>query len=217
MVKTTWTVRLYRHGGKRSLDLVLSSLGLLLLSPIAVLVALLGKSKLGSPALFCQRRLGLHGETFLLHKFRSMTEARDPYGKLLSDEVRLVPFGKLLRSTSLDELPQLFDVFWGSMSLIGPRPLLVEYRDRYTQREWKRHSVRPGITGWAAVMGRNALSWDEKLDYDLYYVENYCLTLDLQILIRTALKVFGRSGVTSQGSVTSPHFRPEGLKGNPMS
>lgn len=210
------SVLLYRNGGKRALDFCLSFLGLFFLSPLACLLSLALAVKLGVPATFCQYRLGKNGKRFLLHKFRTMRDAQDQRGRPLPDEQRMTRFGSFVRSTSLDELPQLFDVLRGEMSLVGPRPLLVEYRDRYTQREWRRHFVRPGITGWTAVNGRNTLTWDDRFEYDLFYVDNYCFSLDVKILFLTVAKVFQRSGVTSVGEATSTPLRPEGLRGNPM-
>ena len=210
------TIHLYRNGGKRLLDFVLSLSALLLLSPIACCVFILIAFGLGIPATFCQRRLGLRGQSFLLHKFRSMTDERDSQGQLLSDEKRRTKLGKIVRSTSLDELPQLFDILRGEMSLVGPRPLLLSYRDRYTQREWRRHEVKPGLTGWAAVNGRNSVSWEEKLELDVYYIENYSLSFDLKILWLTVAKVLKRSGVSGAEAATCEIFRPDGLEGNPM-
>jgi sugar transferase EpsL len=202
---------LYRNGGKRLLDIVGASLLLLLLSPVACLCCLLIAFKLGRPVTFCQRRLGWHGEPFLLHKFRSMRDAYDSSGQPLPDEARLDRFGKLLRATSLDELPQLFDILRGKMSLVGPRPLLVRYRDRYTEREWKRHLVRPGLTGWCQVNGRNALDWEAKLELDVVYAEGYSFWWDLKILGMTVGKVMARSGVSARGEATMPELRPQGL------
>ncbi|MFA5508163.1 MAG: sugar transferase [Vulcanimicrobiota bacterium] len=209
LVKKPFAVRLYRRVGKRVLDIVLSLAALLVLAPVACLVSVLISLNLGSPSTFCQHRLGRDGKQFLMHKFRTMKDSRDAEGRPLPDEQRITRFGKLLRSTSLDELPQLFDVFLGDMSLVGPRPLLVSYRNRYTPREWRRHEVLPGITGWAVVNGRNALNWESRFELDLYYVENYCLSLDLQILWMTVGKVFQRKGISSEGHVTSPELRPE--------
>lgn len=201
----------YRLGGKRILDILGASLLLLVLAPVACFVSFLIAWKLGRPITFCQRRLGRNGEPFLLHKFRSMREAVDADGSPLSDAVRLGRFGRLLRSTSLDELPQLFDILRGKMSLIGPRPLLVRYRDRYTQKEWKRHLVRPGLTGWCQVNGRNALSWEDKLELDVAYAEGYSFYWDLKIAVMTLAYVFGRRGISAPGEATAPEFRPEGL------
>ena len=209
MTNQTLSIRLYRLFGKRLLDIILSLLGLFLLAPVACLVSVIVSMNLGSPSTFCQYRLGKDGRRFLMHKFRTMKDAVDSRGRPLPDEQRITAFGKALRATSLDELPQLFDVLRGEMSLVGPRPLLVSYRDRYTEREWRRHDVLPGITGWTAVNGRNALDWDTRFELDLYYVENYCLTFDLKILWLTVGKVFQRRGVASEGHVGSMEFRPE--------
>lgn len=184
---------------------------LYVIGPIACMVACAISCTLGFPVTFCQRRLGRDGHPFLFHKFRSMGSGVDEHGALLPDHERLTRFGRFLRSTSLDEIPQLFDVLRGEMSLIGPRPLPVEYRDRFTHREWNRHAVRPGITGWAVVNGRNELSWEKRFEYDLYYVENYSFSFDLKILWMTILKVVSRSGITSQGQATGEPLRPDGL------
>ena len=205
----------YRHGGKRLLDIVGSLILLLTLSPVACLCCLLIAVKLGRPVTFCQRRLGWHGRPFLMHKFRSMRDATDLAGNPLPDEERLGSFGKKLRSTSLDELPQLFDILRGRMSLVGPRPLLVRYRDRYTEREWKRHLVRPGLTGWCQVNGRNALDWESKLELDVVYAEGFSFWWDLKILFMTVSKVLRRSGISATGEATMPEFRPEGLPDGP--
>jgi lipopolysaccharide/colanic/teichoic acid biosynthesis glycosyltransferase len=201
----------YRLGGKRIFDILGASGLLLLLSPVACLCCLAIGLKLGRPVTFCQRRLGKHGKPFLMHKFRTMSDAVDSQGNPLPDEARLGRFGRLLRSTSLDELPQLFDILRGDMSLVGPRPLLVRYRDRYTDREWKRHLVRPGLTGWCQVNGRNALDWDAKLELDVVYAEGYDFWWDLRILVMTVGKVVRRSGISAQGEATMPELRPEGL------
>lgn len=207
----SWSLLWYRHGGKRLLDIVGASVLLLLLAPVACLVILAIALRLGRPVTFCQTRLGQHGRPFLMHKFRTMREACDRNGQPLPDGERLDTFGRLLRSTSLDELPQLLDVLRGEMSLVGPRPLLVRYRDRYTHREWRRHLVRPGMTGWCQVNGRNALDWETKLELDVEYAEGYSLAWDLRILLLTVERVWRRSGVQAQGEATSPEFRPEGL------
>ncbi len=211
-----WSVHLYRNGGKRVFDIVGASLLLLALAPVACLVCLGIALRLGRPVTFCQPRIGWDGKVFLMHKFRSMRDAFDASGAPLPDEERLDSFGLKLRSTSLDELPQLFDILRGEMSLVGPRPLVTRYRHRYTQREWKRHLVRPGLTGWCQVNGRNALDWDSKLELDVQYAEGYDLWWDLKILWMTVGKVLKRSGVSAEGEVTMPEFRPEGLQGNPM-
>lgn len=197
---------MYRKFGKRFFDLVLVIPGLILISPMLILVAIVAKFKIGSPVLFQQERPGIHGKIFRMIKFRSMRNDRDANGELLPDEVRLVPFGKLLRATSLDEFPELWNVIKGEMSLVGPRPLLVKYLDRYNPTQARRHEVRPGITGWAQINGRNAITWEEKFDYDVWYVDNLSFFLDVKILALTVLKVFKRSGTSAEGHATMPEF-----------
>jgi lipopolysaccharide/colanic/teichoic acid biosynthesis glycosyltransferase len=191
---------------KRLFDLVASILGLLLLVvPMAVL-ALLVRRKLGSPVLFTQKRPGLNGKPFEMVKFRTMTDERDPDGKLLPDFVRLTPFGRFLRATSLDELPELWNVLKGEMSLVGPRPLLMEYLPLYTPEQARRHKVRPGITGWAQVNGRNAISWEDKFKLDVWYADNRSMWLDIRILWLTVKKVLMRDGISATGEATMPKF-----------
>lgn len=197
---------MYRKFGKRFFDLVLVIPGLILISPMLLLVAIVAKFKIGSPVLFQQERPGIHGKIFKMIKFRSMRNDRDANGELLPDEVRLVPFGKLLRATSLDEFPELWNVIKGEMSLVGPRPLLAKYLDRYNPTQARRHEVRPGITGWAQINGRNAITWEEKFDYDVWYVDNLSFFLDVKILAFTVLKVFKRSGTSAEGHATMPEF-----------
>lgn len=192
---------------KRTFDLVVATLLLAVaLLPMAV-IALLVAHRLGSPVLFRQTRPGRHGRPFDLIKFRTMTEARDAQGRLLPDADRLPSFGRFLRATSLDELPGLLNVVRGEMSLVGPRPLLMQYLPLYTPEQARRHDVRPGITGWAQVNGRNALTWEQKFAYDLWYVENRSFLLDLRILFLTVKKVVRRDGVSAAGEVTMPMFR----------
>lgn len=191
---------------KRAFDIVASLVALVVLSPALLLLAILVRLKLGWPAIFSQERPGLGGRTFRLHKFRTMTDARDSCGALLPDDERLTPFGRFLRSTSLDELPEFWNVLKGDMSLVGPRPLLVEYLDRYTPEQARRHEVRPGITGLAQVSGRNELSWDERFKLDVWYVDNHTLWLDLKILAMTVWKALRREGVSSPGHATMPEF-----------
>lgn len=191
---------------KRLLDFFGALLGLGLLALPMAIIAFLVLIKLGSPVLFRQIRPGLHGKPFVLYKFRTMTDARDEDGNLLPDELRLTPFGKFLRSTSLDELPELFNVLKGDMSLVGPRPLLMQYLDRYTPEQARRHEVKPGITGWAQINGRNALSWEEKFELDVWYVDNWSIWLDLKILLLTVLKVIKREGIHADGHATMPEF-----------
>jgi len=191
---------------KRLFDLAATIPLLLILSPFLLIVALLVRVKLGAPILFRQKRPGLHGKPFLMFKFRTMTDARDKRGNLLSDAERLTPFGRFLRSTSLDELPELFNVLKGEMSLIGPRPLLMQYLDRYTPEQMRRHEARPGITGWAQINGRNAITWEEKFALDVWYVDNFSFFLDLKILLLTVFKILKREGVTQVGHVTMSEF-----------
>lgn len=191
---------------KRFFDIVLILLTAPLWLLLLGLVALLVRFKLGSPVLFRQERPGLKGAPFLLLKFRTMTGARDATGRLLPDEERLIGFGKWLRASSLDELPELFNVLKGEMSLVGPRPLLMQYLPLYSARQARRHEVKPGITGWAQINGRNAISWDEKLELDVWYVENQSLWLDLRILFLTFWKTISREGINTPGSATAPFF-----------
>ena len=189
------------------MDAVLASLALLLLSPIMLLIAVAVRLRLGSPVIFRQTRPGLHGQPFTLFKFRTMREATDLGGRALPDAVRLTRLGRVLRAASLDELPELVNVVRGDMSLVGPRPLLMEYLPLYSPEQQRRHEVRPGITGWAQVNGRNALTWPEKFDLDLYYVDNRSLALDCRILLRTIGHVARRRGISHDGHVTMTAFR----------
>jgi len=194
------------HITKRGADFVVAFLGLLIAAPLMVAVALVVKYSMGRPVLFRQMRPGRHGKPFMLLKFRTMANAKDANGQDLPDGMRLTPVGKFLRSTSLDELPQLLNVFLGEMSFVGPRPLLMEYLDRYNERQAHRHDVRPGITGWAQINGRNAASWADRLEMDAWYAEHQSLALDLKILWRTFFKVFKREGVSQYGHVTCEKF-----------
>jgi lipopolysaccharide/colanic/teichoic acid biosynthesis glycosyltransferase len=191
---------------KRLFDMAVSALALVLLSPLFLLVALLVRVKLGAPVLFRQLRPGLHGKPFRLLKFRTMAEVVGDDGSPLPDSERLTKFGRLLRSWSLDELPELWNVLKGDMSLVGPRPLLMEYLPLYTPRQARRHEVRPGLTGWAQVNGRNAQSWDERFALDVWYVDHRSLWLDLKILWMTVKKVAGRHGISAEGEATMPRF-----------
>ena len=195
---------------KRVFDLFLVLLSLPLILPIYLLLMLLVLAKFSFPILFKQSRPGLQGKIFKIYKFRSMTSELDKEGILLPDKLRLTKFGKLLRSTSLDELPSLWNVLKGDMSLVGPRPLLEEYLPLYSTKQARRHEVKPGITGWAQVNGRNAISWDEKFKLDVWYVDNQSIWLDIKILWLTAKKVLVRDGITARGDATMPIFR--GLK-----
>lgn len=197
---------MYRKYIKRLLDIILSITSIIVLSPILIVVAFLVKKKLGSPILFIQKRPGLHGKIFEMYKFRTMTDEKDINGNLLSDSVRLTPFGKKLRSTSLDELPELFNIFKGDMSIVGPRPLLVQYLPLYNAFQARRHEVRPGLTGWAQVNGRNTVSWQERFKLDVEYVQNVCLKKDIEIIGKTILAVIRRDGISSETSQTMEAF-----------
>jgi sugar transferase EpsL len=192
---------------KRALDLVLTLLSLVILLPVGLLIALLVWLFLGSPVMFRQARPGYRGRPFITYKFRTMTDRRGPDGQLLPDAERLTPFGRLLRSTSLDDLPQLYNVLRGEMSLVGPRPLLMRYLERYTPEQMRRHEVLPGITGWAQVNGRNAIAWEEKFRLDVWYVDHRSFWLDLKILWLTPWKVFKREGISQPGHVTAEEFK----------
>lgn len=198
---------MYKRFVKRCLDFLLSLAALIILSPVLLLVAILVCCKLGSPILFKQKRPGLHEKIFCMYKFRTMTDAKDADGNLLPDEVRLTKFGKLLRSTSLDELPELFNILKGDMAIVGPRPLLVQYLPRYNERQRRRHDVRPGFTGLAQVNGRNSISWQEKFEWDVRYVENVSFLMDLRIIAKTVKVVLKRDGISSETSATMEEFR----------
>ena len=186
---------MYRLFIKRLLDFVLSLIALVILSPVILIVAILVKIKLGSPVLFKQERPGKNEKIFRMYKFRTMTDEKDEDGNLLPDEIRLTKFGKILRSTSLDELPELFNILKGDMSIVGPRPLLVNYLPYYTEREKHRHDVRPGLTGWAQINGRNTTLWDDRLEQDVYYVKHISFKIDIWIIIKTIQKVIKRSDI----------------------
>lgn len=194
------------YRSKRLFDLMLTALALIILSPVLVVIAFLVRVRLGSPVLFRQQRPGLHGRPFILLKFRTMTDARDADGNLLPDEQRLTSFGRFLRRTSMDELPELLNVLKGDMSLVGPRPLLMQYLDRYTSEQMRRHEVKPGITGWAQINGRNALSWEDKFALDVWYIDHLSLWLDLRIILLTIWKVLRREGISQAGFATMPEF-----------
>lgn len=198
---------MYKHFFKRLLDIIYSLGFILCFWWLYIILAILVKKKLGSPVLFKQQRPGLTGKVFTMYKFRSMTDAKDKDGKLLSDEERLPRFGQLLRATSLDEIPEFFNILKGDMSLVGPRPLLVQYLERYNERQARRHEVRPGITGWAQVNGRNAISWEQKFEYDVEYVEKCSFLLDIKIIFMTIKKIFIREGISQEGNVTMEEFR----------
>jgi lipopolysaccharide/colanic/teichoic acid biosynthesis glycosyltransferase len=192
---------------KRLFDIVISIFALIVLFPIVLITAFLVRIKLGSPILFTQERPGLHGNVFKMMKFRTMLDDVNKNGEQLPDEQRLTPFGVLLRSTSLDELPGLFNVLKGDISLVGPRPLLVQYLLLYNDEQARRHNVRPGITGWAQVNGRNAISWEDKFKFDVWYVDNRSFWLDIKILILTMKKVFVREGINAEGQATIQAFK----------
>ena len=192
---------------KRLFDLVFSLVLVTLLLPLLALLAVLVYINLGSPVLFRQQRPGLLGKPFTFYKFRTMNDRTDENGRLLPDEDRLTGFGSFLRGTSLDELPQLFNVIRGDMSLIGPRPLLMEYLDLYTDEQMRRHEVRPGITGWAQVNGRNAITWEEKFSLDVWYVDNRSFLLDLRIILMTVARIVSKEGINQEGMATAEKFR----------
>ncbi|WP_269454489.1 sugar transferase [Neptuniibacter pectenicola] len=191
---------------RRFLDVVIALSLMVLLAPVLMVTALFIRVKLGSPILFCQLRPGLKGSPFKMYKFRTMLDQCDEAGVALSDDQRLTQFGKTLRSTSLDELPELYNVLKGDMSLIGPRPLLMEYLPLYNEKQKRRHDVRPGITGWAQVHGRNNLSWEEKFNYDVWYVDNYSFKVDIKIILLSIKAVLSREGVSAEGHVTVKKF-----------
>ena len=192
--------------GKRLFDLLTASTLLVLLSPLFLLMALVIRLGIGRPVLFRQQRPGLHGKPFNFLKFRTMIDARDVQGRLLPDEARLTPIGRLLRRLSLDELPQLLNVIKGDMSLVGPRPLLMEYLPLYNSEQLRRHEVKPGVTGWAQVNGRNSLTWEQKFAYDVWYVDHRSFWLDLRILVRTLLKTLKCEGINERGEITMTKF-----------
>lgn len=192
---------------KRVLDIVVTAAALVTLSPVFLIIAVVVRLRLGAPVLFRQRRPGVGGQPFELIKFRSMTDARNARGELLPDDQRLPATGRLLRSSSLDELPELWNVLRGDMSLVGPRPLLMEYLPLYSSRQARRHEVRPGLTGWAQVNGRNSLSWEDKFELDVWYVENQSLWLDCRIIGLTVWQVLARRGISAEGESTMPRFR----------
>lgn len=191
---------------KRFVDLILSSVALTVLSPLLFFLAWRVRRELGGPVLFEQTRPGLNGQPFKMFKFRTMTDERDVNGKLLPDAARIREFGQFMRSMSLDELPELWNVLKGDMSLVGPRPLLMEYLDLYSEEEARRHDVRPGITGWAQINGRNAVSWEEKFALDVWYIDNRSMLLDLKILLLTVTKVLNKEDISQQGQATMEKF-----------
>jgi len=188
------------------LDIFVSAVGLLFLSPFMIVAALMVRVILGSPVLYKQVRPGLFGKPFTIYKFRTMTDKKDTHGNLLPDNERMSSLGLYLRAISLDELPELFNVIKGDMSIVGPRPLLMQYLDRYTPEQARRHDVKPGLTGWAQINGRNAVSWEEKFKLDVWYVDNRSLWLDIQIILKTVVKVLKREGVSGEGQATMSEF-----------
>ncbi len=192
---------------KRIFDLILTILAMVVLLPACVIISLIVRIKIGAPILFVQSRPGFQGRPFEMYKFRTMTEARDVNGNLLPDAIRLTGFGRFLRSASLDELPELFNVLKGEMSLVGPRPLLLQYLERYTAEQARRHEVKPGITGWAQVNGRNAITWEEKFKLDVWYVDNWSLWLDIKIIAMTIWKILKREGISQPGQATMEEFK----------
>lgn len=191
---------------KRLFDFLVSLFSIVILSIPILIIALVVRVKMGSPVMFTQKRPGLNGKPFYIHKFRTMTNEKDTQGKLLSDEQRMTTTGKVIRKLSLDELPQLFNVLRGDMSFVGPRPLLMEYLPLYNEEQARRHDVRPGITGWAQINGRNAIEWEDKFKLDTWYVENRSFILDIKILFLTVLKVFKSEGVSKKGQATTEKF-----------
>lgn len=198
---------MYRKYIKRLLDIILSLSAIIILSPVYIIVAILVRIKLGSPVLFKQDRPGLNEKIFRMYKFRTMIDEKDSSGVLLPDEVRLTSFGKVLRSTSLDELPELFNILKGEMSIVGPRPLLVKYLPLYNEEQKHRHDVRPGLTGLAQVNGRNTITWEDKFKYDVEYTRNITFVSDMKIILQTVLKVINRDGISSNTNVTMEEFR----------
>lgn len=194
---------------KRLIDFILSAIAIIVLSPVLTIVAMLVRCKIGSPVIFKQERPGLNEKVFTMYKFRTMTDEKDENGELLSDEIRLTKFGELLRSTSLDELPELFNILKGDMAIVGPRPLLVKYLPLYNNEQKKRHLVKPGITGYAQINGRNSISWEKKFDLDIFYIKNICLILDSKIFFATIKTVFSRDGINSENDATMEDFRGE--------
>ena len=191
---------------KRMFDLLLAALGLVILSPVLLLVGILVRMYHGSPVIFTQKRPGFKGTPFHIYKFRTMTDARDENGNLLPDVERLTRLGRFLRASSLDELPELFNVLRGEMSIVGPRPLLMQYIERYNSEQARRHDTLPGITGWAQVNGRNALTWEDKFRLDVWYVDHWSLWLDIKIIFLTVWKVFKREGISQPGHATAEEF-----------
>jgi undecaprenyl phosphate N,N'-diacetylbacillosamine 1-phosphate transferase len=209
----TNTVQLVNNGGvyrkyiKRPMDFILSLCAIIVLAPVLLIIAILARVKLGSPVLFKQKRPGLNEKIFTLYKFRTMTDERDENGELLSDDIRLTRFGKFLRSTSLDELPELFNILKGDMSIVGPRPLLIQYLPLYDDHQKRRHEVRPGLSSLAAINGRNSLTWEEKFDYDIAYINNITFALDMKIILETIWVAIKREGINQEACATAEEFK----------
>lgn len=197
----------YRKYIKRPMDLILSLCAIIVLAPVLLILAILVRVKLGSPVLFRQKRVGLNEKIFTLYKFRTMTDERDGNGELLPDEIRLTRFGKTLRSTSLDELPELFNIIKGDMSIVGPRPLLIQYLAFYNNQQKRRHEVRPGLSSLAAINGRNTLTWEEKFNYDIAYIDNISFALDMKIIIETIWVAIKREGISQESCATAEEFK----------
>lgn len=200
-------MKLYERFLKRVVDIICASMAIVILSPVLVVLFVLVRIKLGSPVIFKQERPGKDEKIFTLYKFRTMTDEKDEYGNLLSDDVRLTRFGQKLRSLSLDELPELFNILMGDLSIVGPRPLLPQYIPLYNEHQHRRHEVRSGLTGYAQVNGRNAISWEEKFDMDVYYVDHISFFLDVKIIIKTVMTVLKREGISGEGVVTMEPFQ----------
>lgn len=207
VTETKSTEGIYKRFLKRPMDFILSLMAIILLSPVLIIVGVLVRVKLGSPVLFKQKRPGLNEKPFTVYKFRSMTDEKDENGELLPDSIRLIRFGKMLRSTSLDELPELFNILKGDMSIVGPRPLLIQYIKLYNDYQKRRHEVKPGLSGHAQVNGRNAISWEDKFNLDVEYVDNVTFLGDWKIIFHTLKKVFVKEGISSNTSVTMEPFR----------
>lgn len=199
--------KVYQRFFKRPMDFILSLLAIIVLSPVFLIIAILVRIKFGSPVIFRQDRPGLNEKIFTMYKFRTMTDKKDEKGELLPDSERLTKFGKLLRSTSLDELPELFNILKGDMSIVGPRPLLVRYLPLYNKQQKRRHEVRPGLSGWAQVNGRNAISWEDKFKFDVEYVEKMSFLMDVKIIFQTVKQALIRKGISSETSVTMEYFK----------
>lgn len=206
-MKSYKKTRIYERFLKRIIDLIMSALAILILCPVFLIVTFLVRIKLGSPVLFKQKRPGMNEKIFTMYKFRTMTDERDENGQLLPDNIRLTNFGKILRSTSLDELPELFNILKGDMSIVGPRPLLVQYLTLYNEHQKRRHEVRPGLTGKAQVNGRNLINWEERFKYDIEYIDNICFKEDLRIIFLTIRKIITREGISSNTSSTMEEFK----------